>query len=212
MKSIKRQICVFLLGAGLAVLFGCGGAKVMVPPRIDLNTYQRIGMVDFSSNTEGNLDEFASQKFLETIQSSQPGVRIVELGDEQRVLKSIERDRFDYDAIQAMAKMYNIDAVIIGSMEVTDVKPKLNLSSILTSMSVQADVEASITARLYEAESGATLWTNSARGKETVASVGVSSGGPPSFSAGDPEDAYGKLVYGLVYQVTRDFRVTYVKN
>jgi hypothetical protein len=215
MSIVARRTNVVVscvLGLALVAVLGCAGKKVMVPPRVDLNAYSKIGMVEFSSNAEGNLSQFASQKFLEAVQSSQPGVRVIELGSRERVLQSIERDQFDFDAVQAIGERYNVDAVIIGDVEVTDVKPRVDLSSILSTMSVSADVEASLTARLYEAESGATLWTNSARGKEVVGHVGVSTNGPTHFGATDPEDAYGKLVYGLVYRVTEDFRVQYVRQ
>jgi hypothetical protein len=185
---------------------------VPVPPRVDLNAYDTIGLVEFSSNSEGNLNQFASQKFLEAIQSSQPGIRVIELGQETRVLQAVQYDEFGFDAIQAVGRKFNVDAVIIGRVEVTDVKPRVDISAILSSMSMTADVEASLTARLYESESGATMWTNSGHCKEAVAHVGLVPNGSAHFGASDPEEAYGKLVYGLVYQITEDFRVQYVRQ
>ena len=211
MRKLSRVITCCLVGVALISLLGCAGKKVLIPPRIDLGSFERIGMIKFKSNAEGNLDQFASQKFLETIQESQPGVRVLELGDEARVLESIERDEFDFRAITEIGRMYNVDGVIIGTMEVTDVKPRVQLSTILTTLSVQADVEAAMTARLYETAGGATMWTNSAEGVETVGHVGMTPSGP-HFDASDPEDAYGQLVYGLVYNITRDFRGRWVKQ
>ena len=82
----------------------------------------------------------------------------------------------------------------------------------LFSINISADVEATLTARLFETQSGATLWTQSARANESVAQVGYRKGGPVKFGANDPESAYGKLVGGLVYAVTTDFRVSYVRQ
>ena len=211
MKRMIRQIWLRVAGTGFLIIVGCA-PKVMVPPRIDLKVYDNIGMIEFSSNAKGNLHQFVSQEFLQTIQSSQPGVRILELGNKERVLKRVRRDRLDLEAIQALGKKYDVDAIITGHLDVTKVKPKVRLSASLKSMSVQAEVEASLRARLFESEDGATLWTSSARGRETVGHVTVVSGGPAHFDASDPENAYGKLVQGLVREITKDFQVRYVRK
>ncbi len=210
---MKQMILSLMMVATLVAVIGCG-KKVMVPvpPRIDLETYETIGLVEFSSNTEGDLDQFASQKFLQTIQSSQPSVVIIELGDGADLLESVGHDEMNYKAIKAIGDEFELDAILVGDIEVTDIKPRVNLYDMVTSMSVTADVEASLTVRLYDTERGATLWTKSAQGAEQVASVGVSSGFPVRFDAEDPENSYGKLVNGLVYTVTDDFRVHYVRQ
>ncbi len=78
----RMNISLLVLGMIPLILIGCA-PKVMVLPRIDLKVYDNVGIVEFSSNAEGNLDQFATQKFLEAIQSSQPGVRILELGNKE---------------------------------------------------------------------------------------------------------------------------------
>ena len=212
MKQFSGSIFLSALALSLLVLTGCGAKRVLVPPRIDLTAYRTIGMIELSSNAEGNLKQFASQKFVETLQSSQSGLRILELGGREQVLESVHRDQLDHESIRALGKKYNVDAIIIGHMDVTDVKPSVNLSTLFSKMSIAADVEATLTTRLYETESGVTAWTNSVTGKENVAHVGLNPGGPFSFGADDPESAYGKLVNGLVYTITRDFRARYVKQ
>jgi len=210
---MKRMILSLMMVAMLVAVIGCS-KKVMVPvpPRVDLEGYETIGLIEFTSNTEGDLDQFASQKFLQTIQSSQPGVVIIELGDGAELLETVGHDEMNYKAIKAIGDEFELDAILVGDIEVTDVKPRVNIYDIVTSMSVTADVEASLTVRLYDTQRGATLWTKSAQGAEQVASVGVSSGFPVRFDAEDPEDSYGKLVNGLVYTVTDDFRIHYVRQ
>lgn len=211
MKRTNLQIWLYALGITLAVLPGCV-TKVLVPPKVNLHVYDKIGMIEFSANAEGNLRQFVTEKFLEITQSSQPGVRILELGDQEGVLKSIQRERLDLEAIRAIGRKYGVDAVITGRLDVTGVKPKVGVSSLLTSMSVRADVEASLSARLWETESGVTRWANSASGEESVAHVHVVPHGPAHFGAGNPEDAYGRLVWGLVTIVTMDFRAQYERR
>lgn len=190
------------------VYYGCG-PKVMVPPLVDLAPYEIVGIIEFSSNYEGNLAPFATQQFMENIQKAQPGVRILEIGKEKQALESIGHERLDHDAVKAIGEKFGVDALIIGNMDVEDIKPSVDLSTILSSADVRADVEASLTAKLYETQSGATIWTNSAQGAETVAHVTLIPSGGVSFDASDPDNAYGKLVCNLIEVITDDFWVHY---
>ncbi len=183
-----------------------------MPARVDLLAFQRIGIVEFKSNAKGDLRSLASQEFIEQIQSSQPGVPVLELGNEEMVLRAVGRDKIDSDAIQAVGERYNVDAVIVGNLEVTDVKPNVNVSQVLTSMDLKADVEAALTTRLLAAGSGATLWTRSSRWKQTVGHAGIDKQGGITFGAKDPQAAYGNLVYNLVDDITQDFRPYWVKQ
>lgn len=83
LKSTRLAMSLIVIAMGVT---SCGGKKVMVPPRVDLQEFPVIALVEFSTNAEGNLDEFASQRFVETLQSSQPGVRVLELGQRDSVL------------------------------------------------------------------------------------------------------------------------------
>lgn len=194
--------------AMLLLILGCG-PKMMIPPEIDLKEYGNVGLIDFSSDAEGNLGEFVTQKFLEEISSSQKGARIIELGNLDKILESVQRDKMDVEAVQAIGQKYNVNAIITGNLKVSDVRPKVKLSAIIQSMSVKAEVEASITARLLETEQGATVWTNSAQDTKTVAHVSIFSGGGAFFDADDPEEAYGDLARSLVKKVAADFKVSY---
>jgi hypothetical protein len=201
---MKRPLVLYALGTALAILLGCA-SKVLVPPQVDLGLYDTVGIIVFTSNATGNLEEFATQKFIETVQAAQPGVRILELGGEERVLGAIGHDDLDFEAVRAIGQEWGVDAVFAGRLEVTDVKPDLHLATLVKSMSLSADVAASLRARLVETGSGATVWTNSASGQAPVAHVHIVSHGPVDFSATDPERAYGRLVYGLVSSVAADF-------
>ena len=193
----------------ILVLLSCSSSKVMVPPKINLQSYNKIGLIEFSINTKGNLAQFASQTFMQSLQSDQTGVRILELGDEEHVLQSVQQSEFTLQTIVAIGQLYKIDALFIGQLDVSDIKPDVELSTLLKTMSAGADVEASLTTRLYETQDAATIWTDSSRRRETIAHVTLISNGIGEFDASDPETAYGRLVNGLVRDVTRDFRVRY---
>jgi hypothetical protein len=184
---------------------------VEVPPRIDLHSYEVIGVVQFESDAEGNLPAFATQRFIESIQQSQPGVHVLELGSARELKGKLGLDRLDYAAMQSIKERFGVDAVIVGDMDVSDVRPKVDLQNIISAMNVSAEVDASLATRLFETTRGATVWTRSTKRTDTVAHVGMNNGGSIRFDAKDPDDAYGALVDAMIYDITRDFRVTYVQ-
>jgi hypothetical protein len=208
------RLSLFLIAAAaLLTAVGCAKRPVMeVPPRMDLHAYDVVGVVQFDSEAEGNLAAFATQRFIQTLQESQPGVRVLELGNATELKRTIGSDALDIAAIRKIGEQYGVDAVIIGTLAVTNVRPQVNLSTMLSSVSASAKVDAALTTRLYETGRGATLWTKSTQGTKTVAHAGLGSGGSFRFDAQDPEKAYGALVDALIVDVTRDFRVTYVRQ
>ena len=156
MKSILLTVCVAVL-----VLAGC--ARIYVPPAIDLDPYQVVGLIEFSSDTKGDLTEYVTQRFIESITEDQEKLRIVELGDEATVLAAIDQTSLGPDAFKAIGEKYNVKTVFTGALNVSDVTPSISIGPGFGIASFEAKVNARLTARLVETETGATLWTNSAR-------------------------------------------------
>jgi len=208
--TLKKLTILIALSAVFAL--GCSKrAMVEVPPRVNLMSFDVIGIVQFESDAEGKLPAFTTQRFVETIQAAQPGVRVLELGSSEEVLETIGHDQLDFYAIKAMKEHFGVDAAIIGELVVDDVRPNIDLQSMISSMSVSAEVDASLTTRMYETAIGSTIWTRSTQRTSTVAHVGMG-GGSIDFDAQDPERAYGALADALVQDVTRDFRATYARR
>ncbi|MGB5750001.1 MAG: hypothetical protein WBM69_23695 [Desulfobacterales bacterium] len=192
------------------ILLACSHTeKVLVPPRIDLKTYKAIGVIDFSSTPRDDLREYVTQNFIQSVQSAQPGVRFLELGNKEHVLTKISRQELDLDAIKTIGGTYNVDALIFGNFTATDPKPTVRLSSTWQSLQAGAVVEASLITKIWETESGVVLWTNSSAKKKKVAGLKADTDGNIKFGASDPEEAYGHLVPELVYANTADFRSYY---
>jgi nitrogen regulatory protein PII len=208
MTSTRGWIPLFLLTLGLT---GCAGRRMALPPAIDLNEYTVIGLLTFDCSEPGELGTYTSQRFLQYILTDQVGARVVELGTVQEVLTRVGHEHLDVEAIQAIGEHYRLKTLINGTLEVEDIKPRVNLSTVFSSLSVRAEVEASLTARMLETGTGATIWTASARERHTVGEVTLFSGGEVFFDADDPEKAYGQLVEALVGRITPDFRVQWVR-
>jgi hypothetical protein len=195
----------------LLLILGCG-PKVMVPPEIDLAEYESVGLIDFETDAEGTLGPFLTQKFLQEISLSQKEARIIELGSMDEVLESVQRDKLNAEAIRDIGEKHNLSALIVGNLAVSDVKPKVNISSIISHMSVRAEVEASMIVKLLETSRGATVWTGTAQQKKDVAHVSIFSPDNIMFDAKDPEQAYGELTESLIEEVTKDLRVSYKRK
>ncbi|MCJ7588767.1 MAG: DUF799 domain-containing protein [Candidatus Aminicenantes bacterium] len=200
---MKRAIIVLVFVTLIAAAAGCHHAY---PPRFNLDRLGTIGIIQFRSEAKGNIAEYATRIFLEVLVKSQPGARIKELGREDEVLQDIGANRLSPDALEALRRRFNVDAVIFGTLDVSNIRPRVDLISIISTLSVSAALDAVLTARLLDTRDGTTIWTDSARDRKTVAQVSVWRDGGIFFDAHDPERAYGSLIRSLVARTTRDFQ------
>jgi hypothetical protein len=200
----------FVMIATLFMVFGCTHTeKVRVPPRVELKTYRTIGVIEFSTNAEHTLKPYVTQNFIQNIQSAQPGTRILELGDEEQILRSLGHSKLDPETIQSIGRKYNVDALILGHFEVSEIKPKINVYTAAKTLNANAYIEAALRTRILETNSGATFWTRANSAKTQVAKIYLTDRGALSFGVSDPREKYGKLVPHLVYVNTSDFRSRY---
>ncbi len=191
------------LAIAVALLWGCSGTKqVLMPPKFVLKEFKRIGVIEFTANAEQELGPMATQNFMQALQSAQPGTRFLELG-------KVAPAPIDFKTIKALGREYQVDALIVGDLVISSVKPEVKLS--VKSMSAKAYIEGVLKTKIYETASGATLWTKSSTRQERVAKISLNSLGKiPNFGISDPKEKYGNLVTGLVHHNTHDFRSYYV--
>ncbi len=210
MIKISFKIIAVALTITLALLLGCSHTeKVRIPARVQLDAYKYIGVIEFSTNAEDNLKPYVTQNFIHHLQSAQPGTRIIELGSEEQLLRSIKRRKLDLETVKLIGKKYNVDAVIYGHLEISEIKPSVKVFTVSESLKAKAHIEALLSAKLLETDYGATLWTNATTGKTQVAKINLSKGGLIGFGISDPQEKYGELVPQLVYANTTDFRHRY---
>ena len=211
-RSVKSNLkfMAAFLAIGFSMLCGCSHTEqVLIPPNMDLTPYRIIGVIEFSSNREPELKQYVTQNYLQTVQNAQPEVRFLELGSRDLVLSKVSRKQLDYQAIKLIGRLYNVDAIMFGNLNLSEPKPKVHLSSSWQSMKAGAYVEASLITKLWETDSGVIRWTNSSQAKESVARLSASTSGNFHFGATDPQETYGKLIPQLVYANTEDFRSHY---
>jgi len=201
-----KHFAFFLLIA--AVVAGCAAHYAIVPPAIDLTTLGTIGLVTLKAdNTKGDLDIAATQFFLQEVTAAQR-VPVVELGPEAEVLSDLGRPGLDRETILALGQKHGVDAVFAGEVEVTKVKPQIDLAAPLTrTLFARAAFDIAIKVRLVSTSNGATLWTDSAVRQGTVGQVGMEDG-VPVFAIRDRNAALNDVLRQLMFRLTWDFRPT----
>ena len=193
------------LAVTIALLFtGC--ARVYVQPAIDLGPHEVIGIIEFKTDAGGDMGEFVTRKFIQSVTEDQPDIKLVELGSEKDVLEEVGLNHLGPDAFKAIGEKHDLNTVFTGNLDVTEATPSCFFTPGFASVEVK--VNARLTARLVETSTGGTVWSNSARDERTVAGI-QKFGHGLSFQAEDPEEAYGDMARSLCRRITHDFRGHY---
>ena len=213
MKKASILVLTLLL---LVVSNGCGPRRTyqtyVVPPRIDLTQHDMIGVIEIDSSSKGELGPLTTRRFTDEARRDQGLVRIIRLGTEADALASVGRTKLDRESLKALGRKHGVQTILIGKLDVSDIRPDVRISSVLESGSVTARVNATLAVELVETASGASIWSSSSRASDSVGQISVFSGGGVVFDADDPDRAYGSLVDKLVHDATWDFRVTYERR
>src|SRR6267142_6958817 len=192
MRVMRVVICFVII----LMVFGCGGALrpgrqcVLLPPTLNLVPHTNIGLFVFSvENSKGNLHEFATQRFEEYVLAAQSGIEMREFtaSDSTRVFA-------------AGGDTNGCPVAFFGHLKISNVKPHGGLTAGLSPV-LRATVTVDLSVWLVNTRTGGTMWRRSSSSTEEVGGLSFI-GGTPSFSATDPNDAYGRLINELVYRVT----------
>src|SRR2546428_7037950 len=133
----------------LLVVSGCGGGRrsVLVPPRLDLQPYGRLGLVTFTvENAKGSLHEFATERFAEDMLAAQPGTEVLELGTQDSLLRRVGEQDLGIAAAQELGKQREVGAVFAGHLKVTNPKGTGGLAGLVTPH-LEATVRVDLTVR-----------------------------------------------------------------
>jgi hypothetical protein len=200
----KRHLASLVI---LAAVTGCVRYTI-VPPAIDLGALGTLGLVTLKAqNAKGDLDAAATQYFLQEVTAAQR-VPVVELGPTDTVLADVGKTSFDREAALAIGEKQGVQAFFVGEIEVTKVKPQIDLAAPLSkTLFARAAFDMAVKVRLISATNGATLWTDSVIRQGTVGSVGIEDG-VPVFSVRDKSAAMDQLLREVMFRLTWDFRPT----
>lgn len=191
------------------VLAACSHTTyVEVAPRLDLRPIGPVGLVTFNTvNARPSLGEHATRQFAERVLGAQSGIEVLEIEPSDSLLQLGEAKGFGPEFAQAVGKEKGMSAVFLGELLVTGAKPEGVVADV-RNMQVGASVNGTLTVKLYSVKSGGTMWASSSTATEKVSNFSLS-GGRPSISARDPDDAYEAALARLVDDVTTDMRPTW---
>ncbi|MEO0185694.1 MAG: hypothetical protein ABIL20_07840 [candidate division WOR-3 bacterium] len=208
MKKKIIPLCIYIF----FLIFTTCGKKVMIPPRINLKEHEIVGMIQFKCSNEGKLASLATRRFKQAIREDQGTVRIVDLGTEKEVLRKIGRNKLDKESFQLIGEKYEVNTIFVGNLNISDIRPDIDIGLVLRSMSINAEVDAELDVQMIETETGASLWNGSASATRRIGGLSVIERKFFTFDADDPDRAYGELVDVLVDYLSRDFRVRWVRQ
>ena len=199
----------------VAFLTGCGGGSqyvnVEVPPRFDVAMLGTVGLIEFTSNADTAVNQYATQQFQQRLLSAQPRARVVELGTMQSVLAAVGSSRLDGEAVRKIGRKYEVAGVFHGNIAYGEPAMDVNVRDI---SNLRGSMHQTIRGDLYctfvEAKSGATLWSSSAWSQRQFGGVAVSQN---SINVGDKsENPRHDMIPGLMQRVTEDFRGSVVRE
>ena len=201
MRVLRVVVCSLIIPA----VFACGGGarrpvrqRVLLPPTLNLVPHHNIGLFQFSvENAKGNLHEFATHRFEEYVLAAQSGI-------EMREFTSADSGR----VFASGADTNGCPVAFFGHLKISNVKPHGGLTAGLSPV-LRATVTVDLSVWLVNTRTGGVMWRRSSTSTEEVGGLSFI-GGTPEFSARDPNDAYGRLINQLVYNVTYDVRSTWV--
>ena len=209
MKRPNRVFLLMMLASMIVAALHCGPRRerftVMIPPRVELAQLERIGVVEFRADGKDDLGRLATQRFTESARRDQGLVRMLDLGQERDVLRSIGLTQWEPDAYQAVGDKREVATILLGELTLAEAKPSFRVASDLGSGSVSMNVRATLAVQLVEAESGAAIWSRTATASRSLGNVAVHDLEDVRVATGDPAAAYGELVDSLVNEVTGDF-------
>jgi hypothetical protein len=207
MRRLSGIALVLIVASGLA----CAAKRVLVPARMDLHPYGRIGLVTFTvENAKGNLHQFATERFAENVLAAQPGIEILELGNIDTLMQRVGERELGILTAQELGKRYGVAGVFAGHLKITNPNVAGGIAGILTPH-LEAMIRTDLTVRLLAAQSGGTVWRSSAWATQKVGGVSIV-GGQLVFGATDPKTAYGPMVNTIVNIVTQDLWSTWQKQ
>jgi hypothetical protein len=201
------------VAATLLLLSACSSTVLVdVPPRMDLRGYPVLGIIEFTSNSNAQVNVQATRQFQEHVQAAQPGTRFIELGTRESLLAAVGQRQLDAEALRKIGKKYGVAAVFVGDITYAEPKADITVNDLMKlDGAVRAEIRGDISSRLLETKSGASMWSSSAWVTTQLGGVAMSADRGVSIGV-KSSDARSEMVPGLVYKLTRDFRPTTVRQ
>ena len=210
MPFARSSATALLLSLG--IFSGCSNTVLVhVPPRMDMKAYETTGIIDFASNADATINQYATQQFQQHLQAAQPGTRFIELGARESVLAAVGATQLNADAIKKIGQKYAVTAIFHGSITYSEPTTDIRVTDLSKLQGgVKQEIKGDIFGRLFETTTGASIWSSSAWAKKPLGGV-VSKDQGVSVALKTSNPRY-EMVPALVYHLTNDFRASTVRQ
>lgn len=183
-----------------------------VPPRLDLARYSTLGLVEFGGRGAKGLGEPATREFIAAVHAAQPGTPLLELGSFAKAFPGADRDALDPEAVRALAARAHVDVIVLGEVIEEKASPRISINPEYGTASASAKLTTSLTVRMLDGASGATVWSASSRRNISLAGIDLTTLGVRKVGATPAEEARALLIRDLVSDVTSDLRPRWVQR
>jgi hypothetical protein len=196
-----------------AFLAGCSGSQyvnVDVPPRFNVAGMGPVGLIEFTSNADAAISQYATQQFQQRLLAAQPGTRVVSLGSMDSVLAAVGSSRLDGEAVKKIGKKYEVAGVFYGNVAYGEPAMDVNVKDISSLRgSMHYTMRGDLSGTLVETKSGASIWSRSAWSQRQFGGGAVSKN---SIKVDKSENPRHDMIPGLTQRVTEDFRGSVVRE
>jgi hypothetical protein len=212
--SSMRAFTRFVLLLSFATLWGCSSTvTVPVPPRVDLQGFGTVGLLEFASNANDTINAQTTREFESHIHAAQPGTRIVELGNREALLAAMGSRTLDAPTLRKIGAKYGVDAIFVGTLSYSEPKTEVKVTDIARlEGGVRVELRGDINIKLMETRSGASMWSSSAWARRQIGRVNVSAEQGVTGAMRGSSNPREEMVPSLVYHLTEDFRPTSVRQ
>lgn len=195
-------------------LWGCSSTvTVPVPPRVDLQGFGTLGLVDFASNATPSINAQTTREFGTHIHAAQPGTRIVKLGSRDSLLAAVGRRELDAEALRKIGQKYGVEAIFVGTLNYSEPRTEVRITDVAKlEGGVRVELRGDINIELVETRSGASMWSSSAWARRQLGQVKVSADQGVTGSGRAASNPREEMVPSLVFHLTEDFRPTSMRQ
>jgi hypothetical protein len=211
MHKVVRFAAVLL---SLSALWGCSNTvTVPVPPRVDLQGFGTLGLIDFASNSTSSINAQTTREFESHIHAAQPGTRIVDLGSRDSLLAAVGARQLDAPALRKIGQKYGVEAIFVGTLNYSEPKTEVKVTDITKlEGGVRVELRGDINVKLMETRTGANMWSSSAWARRQLGRMSVSAEQGVTGGMRGTSNSREEMVPSLVYHLTEDFRPTSVRQ
>lgn len=95
-----------------------------------MKAYETTGIIDFASNADATINQYATQQFQQHLQAAQPGTRLIELGARESVMAAVGAKQLDADAIKKIGQKYGVMAIFHGNITYSEPSTEIRASTV----------------------------------------------------------------------------------